>query len=200
MWGASGGPGTIYKLDPRAGYMPRPFANITLNGRPNTGAALGNIAYDRWNQQLFVSDMETGMIHRIRSSDGADLGFYDHGVQGRAQFPRCERPRQQGSLPPIPFDPTSQARIANCPIGTVPAVSGVLEHRGERAAGVGAWRRPRLGERRNPALLFGRQQPGSRRGARPGTACRTTRSAIRSGRSGSVRTETSTRRASGANS
>ncbi|MGE4257668.1 MAG: hypothetical protein AB7E84_21035, partial [Xanthobacteraceae bacterium] len=116
MWGASGGPGTVYKLDPRAGYMPRPFANITLNGRPNTGAALGNIAYDRWNQQLFVSDMETGMIHRIRSSDGADLGFYDHGVQGRSNFLDANA-KQRASLPPIPFDPSSEVRITNCPTG-----------------------------------------------------------------------------------
>ena len=114
MWGASGGPGTIYKLDPRAGYAPRPFANITLNGRPNTGAALGNIAYDRWNQQLFVSDMETGMIHRIRSSDGADLGFYDHGVQGRSNFLDANS-KQRASLPPIAFGPNSQARITDCP-------------------------------------------------------------------------------------
>ena len=55
MWGAGGGPGTIYKLDAQSGYQPRPFANVTLSGRSNTGAALGNIAYDRWNQQLFVS-------------------------------------------------------------------------------------------------------------------------------------------------
>ncbi len=116
MWGASGGPGTIYKLDARAGYMPRPFANITLNGRPNSGAALGNIAFDRWNQQLFVSDMETGMIHRIRASDGADLGFYDHGAQGRANFTDASN-KTQGSLPPIPFDPSSQAKITNCPSG-----------------------------------------------------------------------------------
>ena len=116
MWGAGGGPGTVYKLDSRAGYQPRPFANITLNGRPNSGAALGNIAFDRWNKQLFVSDLETGMIHRIRPSDGADLGFYDHGVQGRANF--LDAPsKQQGSLPEIPFDPNSQADIANCSSG-----------------------------------------------------------------------------------
>ncbi len=116
MWGAGGGPGTVYKLDSRAGYQPRPFANITLNGRPNSGAALGNIAFDRWNKQLFVSDLETGMIHRIRPSDGADLGFYDHGVQGRAKF--LDAPsKQQGSLPEIPFDPNSQADIANCSSG-----------------------------------------------------------------------------------
>jgi hypothetical protein len=116
MWGASGGPGTIYKLDAQSGYQPRPFANVTLNGRANTGAALGNVAYDRWNRQLFVSDLETGMIHRIRPTDGTDLGFYDHGTRGRGNFMDAES-KQQRNLPPIPFDPASQARINDCPSG-----------------------------------------------------------------------------------
>src|SRR5436190_4820324 len=81
MWGGlSGGPGTIYRLDAATGYQPRPFAQIALNGRPNSGPALGNIAYDRFNRQLFVTDLETGMIHRVRAADGVDLGFYDHGT------------------------------------------------------------------------------------------------------------------------
>ena len=54
MWGSGGGPGTIYRLGPSTGYRPQPFAQITLGGRPNSGAALGNIAYDRWNRQLYV--------------------------------------------------------------------------------------------------------------------------------------------------
>ncbi|MFL6797325.1 MAG: hypothetical protein ACJ8F3_07925 [Xanthobacteraceae bacterium] len=116
MWGAGGSPGTIYKLDAQNGYQPRAFANVTLNGRQNSGAALGNIAYDRFNQQLFVSDLETGMIHRIRAVDGQDLGFYDHGVQGRARFLDADN-RQQKSLPPIPFNEGTQARITDCPSG-----------------------------------------------------------------------------------
>ncbi len=149
MWGTSGGPGTIYKLDPRAGYTPRPFANVTLNGRPNSGAALGNIAYDRWNQQLFVSDMETGMIHRIRSSDGADLGFYDHGVQGRSNFLDANT-RQQASLPPIPFNPGSQASIANCPTGQFqlsPECWNIAAN-GRRVWGLGVGRASANGETR----------------------------------------------------
>ena len=113
MWGQNGGPGTVYRLDAATGYQPRPFADITLNGRPNSGPALGNIAYDRFNKQLFVSDLETGMIHRVRGADGADLGSYDHGSQGRSAFLDAER-GQQGSLPPISFDPNSSARINDC--------------------------------------------------------------------------------------
>jgi hypothetical protein len=113
MWGQGGGPGTIYRLDAANGYQPRPFAQVSLNGRPNSGPALGNIAYDRFNKQLFVSDLETGMIHRIRASDGADLGYHDHGVQGRANFLDAET-GQQGSLDQIGFDPDSNAIIGNC--------------------------------------------------------------------------------------
>ena len=42
---------------------------------------------------------------RLRAADGADLGFYDHGTQGRANFLDLVR-GQPGSLPPIPFDHT----------------------------------------------------------------------------------------------
>jgi hypothetical protein len=113
MWGRGGGPGTVYRLDASTGYQPRVFANVTLNGRPNTGAALGNIAYDRINKQLFVSDMETGMIHRVRAADGADLGYYDHGTQGRVGFVNAEN-GERASLPPIAFNPASRARIDDC--------------------------------------------------------------------------------------
>jgi hypothetical protein len=113
MWGVGGGPGTVYRLDAANNYMPSVFAQITLNGRPNSGPALGNIAYDRYHKQLFVSDLETGMIHRIRAMDGADLGFYDHGTQGRPAFLDAER-GTQGSLAPIGFDPNSSAQINYC--------------------------------------------------------------------------------------
>ena len=113
MWGQGGGPGAIYRLDAANGYAPRVLTQVTLNGRQNSGPALGNIAYDRTNKQLFVSDLETGMIHRIRASDGADLGSYDHGTQGRPAFLNAEL-GQQGSLVQIGFDPNSSARIGNC--------------------------------------------------------------------------------------
>ncbi len=107
------GPGAIYKLDALSGFRPRVFATIILNGRPNSGAALGNLAYDKTNKQLFVSDLETGMIHRI-GLDGSDRGFFDHGTQGRTNF-RDAQTQQPGSLPAIAFNPASQARIADCP-------------------------------------------------------------------------------------
>jgi hypothetical protein len=113
MWGP-GGPGGVYILERSRGYRPRLFAQIGLSGRPNSAAALGNIAYDKWHKQLFVSDLETGMIHRLRAADGADGGIYDHGTQGRANFVDAEG-NQPRSMAPIAFDPSSRARIVDCP-------------------------------------------------------------------------------------
>ncbi len=116
MWGNGGGPGTIYRLDAANNYRPQAFAQVTLNNRQNTGAALGNMAFDRTNKQIFVSDLETGMIHRIRASDGADLGFYDHGAQGRPNFFDVTSGISRG-LAPIPFNLNSGALLSNCPSG-----------------------------------------------------------------------------------
>ena len=71
MWGPGGGPGTVYGSTAANDYQPEIFADITLDGRANTGAALGNIAFDRWHHQLFVSDLETGMIHRLSALTAA---------------------------------------------------------------------------------------------------------------------------------
>jgi hypothetical protein len=141
MWGAGGGPGTIYRLGPATNYRPQPFANLTLGGRQNTGASLGNIAYDRWNRQLYASDLETGMIHRIRAADGADLGAYDHGVRGRANFFDASSGRQS-ALPPIPFNPSTRARIADCTSGNfdnAPECWNIAPS-GRRIWGLGVWR------------------------------------------------------------
>ena len=97
-----GGPGGIYKIDGRTGVVSL-FANVTLDGVPNPGPGLGNLAYDSANKQLFVSDLYTGMIHRF-ALDGRDLGPpYDHGVIGRPA---------QGNLPAQAFNPSRRLNIA----------------------------------------------------------------------------------------
>jgi hypothetical protein len=116
QWGAGGGPGTIYRLSRDSGYRPSIFAQVTLSGRPNSGAALGNMAFDRIHKVLFVSDLETGMIHGLRASDGADIGYYDHGTAGRPRFFDAEN-NVAGGLSTVAFDPSSRARIADCPGG-----------------------------------------------------------------------------------
>ncbi len=101
-----GGPGSIYKVDGRTGAVSL-LTNVLLENVPNHGPGLGNLAYDAANKQLFVSDLATGMIHRI-GLDGADLEQFDHGVNGR--------PAAQ--MQPVPFDPRGRASIARAEFDT----------------------------------------------------------------------------------
>ncbi len=80
LWGPQGGPGTIYRIDGVSAKV-SVFANVTTEGRPNSGAALGALAYDAHSKSLYVSDRESGLVHRF-SLSGSDLGVYDHGVAG----------------------------------------------------------------------------------------------------------------------
>ena len=101
LWGREGGPGSIWKIDGATARVSL-FANITTNGRANSGPALGGIAYDPDSKSLFVADRETGLIHRLALT-GADLGSYDHGMTGRAA---------QG-LPPAPWNARQPIDITN---------------------------------------------------------------------------------------
>jgi uncharacterized repeat protein (TIGR01451 family) len=96
-----GSPGAIYKIDGRTGAASL-FANVTLDGVPNPGPALGNLAYDAAHRQLFVSDLYSGMIHRF-DLDGRELGRYDHGGAGLTA----------AKLPPVPFNPANRPNIGN---------------------------------------------------------------------------------------
>jgi hypothetical protein len=87
-----GGPGTIWKISGASGEV-SVFANVTLNGVPNSSPALGGLAFDPVSRQLFVADRDTGVIHAFRL-DGQESGQFDHGVQGLGVV----------GLPPIPFD------------------------------------------------------------------------------------------------
>jgi len=116
MWGRGGGPGTVYRLNAANGYQPEVFTQVALDGRPNSAAALGNIAFDRWNRQFYISDLETGLIHRIALADGSDLGRFDHGTSGRSGFFDAVS-GVPAAFSPVPFDPTSTARLFDCPTG-----------------------------------------------------------------------------------
>jgi hypothetical protein len=56
------------------------------------------------------------MIHRLSADNGADLGTYDHGVEGRTSFTDGWTGSAL-SLPPVSFDPTTSARIDGCAAG-----------------------------------------------------------------------------------
>jgi uncharacterized repeat protein (TIGR01451 family) len=98
-----GDPGSIYKVDGTTGVVSL-FAKVMLDGVPNPGAALGNLAYDAAHKQLLVSDLYTGMIHRFAIADGSEPGApYDHGVSGRGA----------ANLAPMPFNPAGRPNIAS---------------------------------------------------------------------------------------
>lgn len=82
LWGPQGGPGSIWKIDGATARVSL-FANVLSDNRPNSGAALGGLAFDPRSKSLYVADRETGLIRRL-TMDSADLGAYDHGAAGRA--------------------------------------------------------------------------------------------------------------------
>lgn len=87
-----GGPGSIWKIDGRTGDVSL-FADVGIGGLPNSAAGLGNLAFVPRSRQIYASDLETGMIHRF-DLNGASLGYFDHGVDGR----------KAAGLTPTPFD------------------------------------------------------------------------------------------------
>lgn len=86
-YGNGGGTGRVFKLDGTTGAV------STLVTLPNSGQGLGQIAFDRTNQQLFVTNFEDGTIARIDLA-GNVLQTYDpfgadDGINGYA--PLSER-------------------------------------------------------------------------------------------------------------
>ncbi|PPC79758.1 MAG: hypothetical protein CTY39_12220 [Hyphomicrobium sp.] len=79
--GPVGTPGSIWKVDGRSGAVSL-FANIAQDSRDNGGPGLGNITFDVGSRQFFVSDLETGLIHRL-ARDGKLIDTFDHGTTGR---------------------------------------------------------------------------------------------------------------------
>jgi len=76
-----GGYGAVYRVDGTTGVI------CVLATLPNSGPALGNISYDEPHSQLFVSNLEDGLIYRIPidnscTPNGA-ITTFDHGVTGR---------------------------------------------------------------------------------------------------------------------
>ena len=96
-----GTPGSIYKIDGKTGAVSL-FAKVRFDDRDNAGPGLGNISFDRKTQQLFVSDLETGLIHRF-TLDGKERDVYDHGMIGR----------KAQKLEPVAYDSSRRMDIAS---------------------------------------------------------------------------------------
>ena len=118
QFGPENNPGAIYKLEGATGKVAL-FAKLKAGDSDNAGPALGNITFDAKSRQLFVSDLETGLIHRL-SLNGEDLGVFDHGEDGRTA---------QG-LDAIAFDPSRRMNVASASFNSEdPATWGYADAR-----------------------------------------------------------------------
>ncbi|HET9413829.1 MAG TPA: hypothetical protein VFO74_06855, partial [Pseudolabrys sp.] len=123
---ADGGPGSIWRIDGRTGAVTL-FANVLLNGVPNSGPALGGLAFDRASRQLFAADRDTGMIHRF-TLDGVDRGHFDHGAQALTA----------AGLPPIAFDARKRLNIESPAFDTGNPATWAYAPQARRVFGVAA--------------------------------------------------------------
>ena len=76
-----GGPGSVWRIDGATGAVSL-FSTITSGRNENAGPGLGALAFDAVSRELYVANLETGLIHRIDMS-GRELGTFDHGVAAR---------------------------------------------------------------------------------------------------------------------
>ena len=108
QFGKGGGPGTVWKIDGKTGKVSK-FADLIFEGLGNSGAALGNIAFDADHRQFFVSDLDNGIIHRL-SMRGEPLGLFDHGVTARGVYglaPLYSNPFNRADIHSSNFDSTN---------------------------------------------------------------------------------------------
>jgi hypothetical protein len=139
---AGAGPGSIWKISGTDGAVSL-FANVTLDGTANSGAALGGLAFDSASRRIYVADRGSGTIHSF-NLQGVDAGRFDHATQA---LPLA-------GLPSVPFDPSLRADIRSLEFdsgdpatwGYAPParrVFGLAVHRGRLyyavAAGPAVW-------------------------------------------------------------
>ena len=94
-----GGPGSVWKIDGATGAVSL-FANIKHDGRENAGPGLGGIAFDPVSKQLFVTDLETGLIHRLEQRRHRQRHLRPRRYGARQGRPRDRRLRCQEAHEP----------------------------------------------------------------------------------------------------
>ena len=81
----SGGYGAVYRIDGVSGAVC--LAVDLPQSNPADGAGLGNLCFDRTNNQFFVANLDNGLIYRFNSLDcGTSVQSattFDHGRDGR---------------------------------------------------------------------------------------------------------------------
>jgi hypothetical protein len=106
QWGEAlgGGPGSIWRISGTTGDAVL-FANVEYADHANSGPGLGGLAFDAHSRNLYVSDLDTGLIHRFDMT-GADLGQFDHGVTGRPRhgLPAMEDDGRRMDISSADFD------------------------------------------------------------------------------------------------
>lgn len=95
-----GGPGAIWKVDANTGN-----ATLFADLQDNTGPGIGDIVFDKTTRQLFVSDLDSGVIVRLDTS-GKVLDSFDHGQSGRmaAGLPPIADDRKVADIKSTTFD------------------------------------------------------------------------------------------------
>lgn len=74
-----GGAGAIWKIDSVTGAVSL-YAELVNNGGPG----IGGLAFDGLSRSLYISDLDTGLIHQLKGSgSAAGVAEFDHGLQGR---------------------------------------------------------------------------------------------------------------------
>ncbi|MBZ9804995.1 YncE family protein [Mesorhizobium sp. ES1-6] len=73
-----GGGGAIWKIDAATGTL-KLYAEIATN----TGQGIGGIAFDPVSRSIYVSDLDTGLIHQFVGNTATDVAQFDHGLKGR---------------------------------------------------------------------------------------------------------------------
>ena len=74
-----GGPGSIWRVDGVNGSV---SLLATIDGGSGSVAGIGSLAFDPNTQQIFASELGTGLVYRL-GLDGSVRGTYDHGLEGR---------------------------------------------------------------------------------------------------------------------
>jgi hypothetical protein len=85
QWGPGGGPASIWRLPPDDGAQAEMLADLSM-GRAGLGAGLGDLVFDPYHRVLYVSDLETGLIHGVDPETGAIVDSFDHGIDALSGY------------------------------------------------------------------------------------------------------------------
>ncbi|MGO4642417.1 YncE family protein [Mesorhizobium sp. 2RAF45] len=109
-----GGGGAIWKIDAATGTL-KLYAQIATN----TGQGIGGIAFDPVSRSIYVSDLDTGLIHQYVGNTATHVAQFDHGLKGRPMAGQEAIPDDGSTitLDSPNFDPTKPETWGMTPVG-----------------------------------------------------------------------------------